>query len=534
MQGISDLITDPGEINIDFADVRTIIRARVMPSWALAWGRGQPGHRRGENAINNPLLEDARVEGAKGILVIVTGGFDFCLSEYEEVMKIITANADDDALIIAGTSIVESMDDGSRVTVIATGFSAEKQRPAAQVESERSEPEIIPYEEWASMGKAGRRKHAEDFLLGRNSREADLSVPTVLREKRIAGRRTSGATAMQRPLSADFAEYLAAERGLSPTTVATYAAEARAFEAFLAMCGRSIEQADAADVEAYMTSRRVRDIDPRTLAKASSAIRSFYRFLVLENRVTTNPAGSMDPQRVTMRIPRYLAAEEIDRLLDACDPVRPLGIRDRALFELIYSCGLRVSEAVGLTVTRVSLPEAAVRVMGKGSRERMVPMGKRAKEELEKYLSHSSDPYLPGALPVDTLFLGRGGKKLSRKTVWRIFKRLALSAGLEGKVHTLRHSFATHLLQNGADLRSVQELLGHADIGTTQIYTHVSQEVLKRTHAEFHPRGACGEHPSAAPGGLPASGASHDGTRGDRLVKAAGLIRPCIIRYECT
>ncbi|MGA2480560.1 MAG: tyrosine-type recombinase/integrase, partial [Spirochaetia bacterium] len=220
-------------------------------------------------------------------------------------------------------------------------------------------------------------------------------------------------------------------------------------------------------------------------------------------------ARLMDPQRVNMRIPRYLAAEEIDKLLDACDPGRPLGVRDRALFELIYSCGLRVSEAVGLTVTRVSLPEAAVRVMGKGSRERMVPMGKRAKEELEKYLS-TVRPVLAGRAPVDTLFLGRGGKKLSRKTVWRIFKRLALSAGLEGKVHTLRHSFATHLLQNGADLRSVQELLGHADIGTTQIYTHVSQEVLKRTHAEFHPRGACGEHPSSAIG-LPDSGASHDG-----------------------
>ena len=192
---------------------------------------------------------------------------------------------------------------------------------------------------------------------------------------------------MERPLSADFAEYLTAERGLSPTTVATYAAEARAFETFLTACGRAPEQADASDVEAYMTGRRVRDIDPRTLAKASSAIRSFYRFLVLEGKVGVNPARLVDPQRVTMRIPRYLAAEEIEKLLDACDTGRPLGIRDRALFELIYSCGLRVSEAVGLTVARVSLPESAVRVMGKGSRERMVPLGRRAKEELRGYLS---------------------------------------------------------------------------------------------------------------------------------------------------
>jgi integrase/recombinase XerD len=298
---------------------------------------------------------------------------------------------------------------------------------------------------------------------------------------------------MVRPLSSDFADYLAAERGLSPTTVATYAAEARAFEAYLAACGRAVVDAGAADVEAYLAARRVQDIDPRTLAKTASAIRSFYRFLVLDGKVASNPARLADSQRVDMRIPRQLDPADIERLLDACDTTRPLGVRDRALFELIYSCGLRVSEATGLTVTRVSLPESAVRVMGKGSRERMVPMGKRAKEELANYLA-AVRPVLAGRSPVDTLFLGRGGKKLSRKTVWKIFKRLALAAGLEAKVHTLRHSFATHLLSGGADLRSVQELLGHADIGTTQIYTHVSQEVLKRTHAEFHPRGACVDH----------------------------------------
>jgi cell division protein FtsZ len=190
VQGISDLITDPGEINIDFADVRTIMKGKGDALMGIGIGAGDNrATDAATNAINNPLLEDARVEGAKGILVNVTGGFDFCLSEYEEVMKIITANADDDALIIAGTSIVESMNDRIRVTVIATGFSAEKQLPAAQRETERTEPEIIPYEEWASMGKTGTRKHAEDFLLGRNSREADLSVPTVLREKRIAGQK---------------------------------------------------------------------------------------------------------------------------------------------------------------------------------------------------------------------------------------------------------------------------------------------------------------------------------------------------------
>jgi cell division protein FtsZ len=190
VQGISDLITEPGEINIDFADVRTIMKGKGDALMGIGIGAGENrAIDAATNAINNPLLEDARVEGAKGILVNVTGGFDLCLSEYEEVLKIITANADDDALIIAGTSILESMADKIKVTVIATGFSTEK--PALKlVQPERTETaEIIPYEEWAAMGKTGPRKSHEDFLIGRNSREADLSVPAVLREKKIAGQK---------------------------------------------------------------------------------------------------------------------------------------------------------------------------------------------------------------------------------------------------------------------------------------------------------------------------------------------------------
>ena len=287
---------------------------------------------------------------------------------------------------------------------------------------------------------------------------------------------------------APFSAYLAAERRLSPTTVATYVSETRAFLSFLQKEGKSATKAGAADVSEWLVSRQVQSIDARTLAKAASAIRAFFRFLVLEGRMDSNPARLVDAPRVAMRIPRYLAAEEIDALLDACDAATPLGIRDRALFELVYSCGLRVTETVRLTVERVSLEEGVVRVLGKGLRERMVPLGERAKRELQRYLAETR-PALAGRKPASILFLGRAGRMLSRKTVWKIFKRLALKAGLEGKVHSLRHSFATHLLQGGADLRSVQELLGHVDIGTTQIYTHVSQEVLKRTHEEFHPRG---------------------------------------------
>jgi integrase/recombinase XerD len=191
----------------------------------------------------------------------------------------------------------------------------------------------------------------------------------------------------------------------------------------------------------------------------------------------------------------------VDRLLAACPPGVPLAQRDKALFELIYSCGLRVSEAVELTVDRVSLAQKVVRVMGKGSRERLVPLGERARSELSVYLAKIRPGLMKGKA-VNWLFLGRGGRKLSRKTVWKTFARLAARAGLStSKVHALRHSFATHLLQGGADLRSVQEMLGHADIGTTQIYTHVSQDVLKRTHENFHPRGGSDAERRGSPEG---------------------------------
>jgi integrase/recombinase XerD len=188
-------------------------------------------------------------------------------------------------------------------------------------------------------------------------------------------------------------------------------------------------------------------------------------------------------------IPRVLSPEEVDRLLAASDASDLLGIRDGAVFELIYSCGLRASEAVDLTVERVSLREGIVRVMGKGARERLVPLGRRARERIELYLTAVRPTLAARGKPVNYLFLGRTGRKLSRKGLWKSFTKLALKAGLASKVHALRHSFATHLLSGGADLRTVQELLGHADIATTQIYTHVEQEALRRLHEEYHPRG---------------------------------------------
>ena len=290
-------------------------------------------------------------------------------------------------------------------------------------------------------------------------------------------------------LAERFGDWLAASQGLAPGTVAAYTADARAFIAFLERAGKAPAEAAIGDVAAWAAARQLGGAEARTLAKANSALRSLFRFMVDEGLAGANPARLLESPRLPMRIPRCLAPEEVDRLLAGADPADPVGLRDAALFELVYSCGLRASEAVDLTLGRVSLAEGIVRVTGKGSRERLVPVGDRAKAMLERYLADARPRLARASRPCDALFLGRLGRRLSRKTVWRAFKRLAALAGLEATAHTLRHSFATHLLSGGADLRSVQELLGHADIATTQIYTHVSQDALRRVHNTLHPRG---------------------------------------------
>ena len=290
-------------------------------------------------------------------------------------------------------------------------------------------------------------------------------------------------------LAERFGDWLAASQRLAPGTVAAYTADARAFIAFLERAGKAPAEAAIGDVAAWAAARQLGGAEARTLAKANSALRSLFRFMVDEGLAGANPARLLESPHLPMRIPRCLAPDEVDRLLAGADPADPVGLRDAALFELVYSCGLRASEAVDLTLGRVSLAEGIVRVMGKGSRERLVPVGDRAKAMLERYLAEARPRLARASRPCDALFLGRLGRRLSRKTVWRAFKRLAALAGLEATAHTLRHSVATHLLSGGADLRSVQELLGHADIATTQIYTHVSQDALRRVHNTLHPRG---------------------------------------------
>ncbi len=291
-----------------------------------------------------------------------------------------------------------------------------------------------------------------------------------------------------RGLLQEFEDYLAAGLRLSRQTVGTYIRDCRVFLAWADAQGLDSRSMTTAQVIDFLITRQQEDgLDQRTIAKCISALRSLFHYLVLEGEREDNPATLVELPRASYRVPGVLDLEQVDRLLDSIELDGPLGMRDRALFELIYSCGLRISEAVELSVERVFLAERLIRVQGKGERERLVPMGEHARHWLVRYLEEARPRLVRGS--VSALFLNNRGQKLSRKGMWKRFREIAGRAGVDAKVHTLRHSFATHLLEGGADLRAVQELLGHADISTTQIYTHVDRDELATHHADFHPRG---------------------------------------------
>ena len=316
-----------------------------------------------------------------------------------------------------------------------------------------------------------------------------LKAESALEAKSAHGAKSTpdATTALDRRLS-DFEDYLAGGLRLSRQTVMTYMRDCRSFASWLVAEDHDVEGVTTAEVIDYLIMRQTEEgIDSRTVAKVISALRSFFQYLVGEEIRPDNPATLVELPRLAHRVPGVLNVDEVEQLLGAIPTDDELGVRDRALFELIYSCGLRISEAVELTLDRVYLAERLIRVTGKGDKERLVPMGEPAKRWIERYLNESRARL--AKRPVDALFLNHRGDKLSRKGMWKRFRDVAARAGIDAKVHTLRHSFATHLLEGGADLRAVQELLGHADISTTQIYTHVDKEDLRHYHADFHPRG---------------------------------------------
>jgi integrase/recombinase XerD len=288
-----------------------------------------------------------------------------------------------------------------------------------------------------------------------------------------------------------FLNYLVVEKGLSANTLEAYGRDLSRYIGFL-LKSETVQpdQVDSAVVLAFLSSLKKAGLSSRSRARTLVALRTFHRFLLAEGYATANPTSQIQAPRTLSSLPKTLSPEEVERLLAVPSGDSSLDQRDRAMFDLLYATGLRVSELVGLKVSDLQLDVGYLTAFGKGSKQRIVPMGESALNELRNYLAQGR-PLLDKGRGSSILFLNRSGNGLTRQGFWKIIKRRALQGGISKNItpHTLRHSFATHLLDNGADLRAVQTMLGHVDISTTQIYTHVTRERLKRLHAQIHPRG---------------------------------------------
>ena len=290
-----------------------------------------------------------------------------------------------------------------------------------------------------------------------------------------------------------FLDTLWIEHGVSRNTLAAYRSDLALFARALASRGVALAQAGSGDIRDYLAARNrgaKARFSPRSQARLLSALRRYFRFLVRERVRSDDPTTLIGAPRLGRPLPKTLSAADVEKLLGAPEAGQALGLRDRAMLELMYACGLRVSELVRLGAHQLNLQRGVVQVFGKGGRERLVPVGEEAQLWLERYLRQAR-PELAGHDPVEALFLSRRGEGMTRHNFWHLIKRYARQAGIAASLspHTLRHAFATHLLEHGADLRAVQMLLGHRDLSTTQIYTHVTRARLKSLHEKHHPRG---------------------------------------------
>ena len=289
-----------------------------------------------------------------------------------------------------------------------------------------------------------------------------------------------------------FLDHLRVERRLARHTIESYARDLRALTAFATKAKRSPDKLDRRALEQFVRDQITRGLAPRSVARSVAAIRGFYRFLVIERHLEHSPADDLQPPRAWPALPTFLSLEEVDALLAGPDVATPLGLRDRAMFELLYATGMRVSELVGIRGSDLHLEEHYLTCIGKGNKERLIPVGRQAAEWVGKY-QKTSRPDLVGRAKGKAstrLFVNSRGASLSRVGFWKILKRHGAAAGLPRTLspHVVRHSFATHLLDRGADLRAIQMMLGHADLSTTQIYTHVLEARLKAVYTRFHPR----------------------------------------------
>ena len=285
--------------------------------------------------------------------------------------------------------------------------------------------------------------------------------------------------------------YLTVEKGLSEKTISAYSADLIGYIRFLQENGsRRVSENDAAVILKYLIDMRKSGLGPRSRARHLISIRGFYKFLVQEHILKTDPARLVDLPKSGLKLPDILSVDEVQRLIEAPDTRKPNGARDAAMLEILYASGLRISELVHLKLQDVNLEAGYVRVFGKGSKERIVPIGRPAQEKIENYLAAARTQMLKNTAS-HFLFVARAGRPITRQGFWKLLKQYAQKVGIKKTVtpHMLRHSFATHLLEGGADLRAVQMMLGHMDISTTQIYTHVARDHLKKAHRKYHPRG---------------------------------------------
>ena len=289
-----------------------------------------------------------------------------------------------------------------------------------------------------------------------------------------------------------FFSFLSVERGLSVNTLNAYGRDLNSYSGYLKKYEKIDHPADISQLILlrYLTFLKKNSLSPRSRARSLSTLRSFHRFLLRENYTEHDPTALLESPRSLPALPRFLSEKEVERLLQAPTGDSPIAARDRAMLEVLYATGMRVSELVGLRLGDLKLDIGCLNAFGKGSKQRLIPLGEVAIEILREYLQNSRSKLLKD-LTSEEVFLNVRGKKLSRQGFWKNLQNYALKAEIKQKVypHMLRHSFATHLLENGADLRSVQTMLGHVDISTTQIYTHVIQERLQKLHQQYHPRG---------------------------------------------
>lgn len=296
--------------------------------------------------------------------------------------------------------------------------------------------------------------------------------------------------ALDHPLIDQFLDALWLEKGLSDNSRSAYRTDLALFNGWLQERGLEIQAVAREVILDHLAWRVDQAYKPRSTARFLSGARGFYRYLLREKIIAIDPTLQVDMPRLGKPLPKSLSEADVEALLQAPDLSEPIGQRDRAMLEVLYACGLRVSELTGLTLDQVNLRQGVVRVMGKGSKERLVPMGEEAILWIGRFVRDGRAEMLNGR-PSDVLFPSLRGEEMTRQTFWHRIKHHALVAGINKTLspHTLRHAFATHLLNHGADLRSVQMLLGHSDLSTTQIYTHVAKARLQEMHARHHPRG---------------------------------------------